>query len=195
MKSIDYLYNLVGQSNFTTIGYTFQDEKLKDGFISKLPIFRLKELSSSFSFNNIRQEIKQKVRENRLDCLLDNTEEFIDIPNFDYLVVDLEDIPPSGKDDGYVSMHRSIQLKNLLENLRSDSIKNDYKVIFTASTYKTISDDRISRELHDSTEQLKGGSSSMYMADLVLMIKDGFAKIAKSRFGFNDEIISLDELK
>jgi hypothetical protein len=187
MKSIEYLYNLVGQSNFTTIGYTFQDEKLKDELISRLPNFRLKELSSSFSFNNIRQEIKQKIRENRLDCLLDNTDEFIDIPNFDYLVVDLEDIPPSGKDDGYVSMHRSIQLRNLLENLRSDSIKNDYKVIFTASTYKTISD--------DPTEQLKGGNSGIYMADLVLMIKDRFAKIAKNRFGFDDEIISLDELK
>ena len=194
MKSIEYLYGLVGQSNFTTIGYNFQDEKLKDELISRLPNFRLKELSSSFSFNNIKQEIKQKVRENRLDCLLDNTEEFIDIPNFDYLLVDLEDIPPSGKDDGYVSMYRSIQLRNLLENLRSDSIKNDYKVIFTASTYKTISDDRISRELHDSTEQLKCGSSGMYMADLVLMIKDGIAKITKNRFGYNDETISLNVL-
>ena len=29
MKPIEYLYDLVGQSNFTTIGYTFQDEKLK----------------------------------------------------------------------------------------------------------------------------------------------------------------------
>ena len=194
MKSIEYLYGLVGQSNFTTIGYTHQDEKLKDELISRLPNFRLKELSSSFSFNNIKQEIKQKVRENRLDCLFDNTKEFIDIPNFDYLVVDLEDISPSGKDDGYVSMHRSIQLKNLLVNLRSDSIENDYKVIFTTPTYKTISDDRISRELHDSTEQLKCGSSGMYMADLVLMIKDGIAKITKNRFGYNDETISLNVL-
>jgi hypothetical protein len=191
MKSIEYLYDLIRKSQFTTIGYTytFQDEKLKDELISRLPNFRLKELTSSFSFNNIKQEIKQKVRENRLDCLLDNTDEFIDIPKFDYIVVDLEDIPPrvKDKDDGYTSMYRSNQIRNLLENLRSDSIKNDYKVIFTASTYKTMSD--------DPTEQLKGGSSGMYMADLVIMIKDGFAKIAKSRFGFNDEIISLDELK
>jgi hypothetical protein len=187
MKSIEYLYDLVGQSNFTTIGYTFQDEKLKDELIFRLPNFRLKELSSSFSFNNIKQEIKQKVRENRLDCLLDSTEEFIDIPKFDYLIVDLEDIPPSGKDDGDVSMHRSIQLRNLLENLRSDSIENDYKVIFTTPTYKTMTDNPI--------DKLKGGSSAMYMADLALMIKDGFVKILKNRFGHNDEIISLDELK
>ena len=186
MKSIEYLYGLVGQSNFTTIGYTHQDEKLKDELISRLPNFRLKELSSSFSFNNIKQEIKQKVRENRLDCLFDNTKEFIDIPKFDYLVVDLEDIPPSGKDDGYVSMHRSIQLKNLLENLRNDSIENNYKVIFTTTTYTTMTD--------EPKDQLKGGSSGMYMADLVLMIKDGIAKITKNRFGYNDETISLNVL-
>ena len=187
MKSIEYLYGLVGQSNFTTIGYNLQDENLKDEFISRLPNFRLKELISSFSFNNIKQEIKQKVRENRLDCLLDNTDEFIDIPKFDYLVVDLEDIPPNGKDNGDVSMHRSIQLRNLLENLRSDSIKSDYKVIFTAPTYKTMSDHQM--------DQLKGGSSGMYVADLVFMIKDNIAKITKNRFGHDCEIISLDELK
>ena len=93
MKPIEYLYDLVGQSNFTTIGYTFQDEKLKDEFISKLPIFRLKELGSSFSsFANMTQLIKQKVRENRIDCLLDNSDEYFDIPKFDYIVLDLEDM-------------------------------------------------------------------------------------------------------
>jgi hypothetical protein len=181
MKSIDYLYGLVGKSNFTTIGYTSQDEKLKDGFISKLPIFRLKELGSSFSFNNIKQLIIQKVRENRIDCLLDNSDVYFDIPKFDYLVLDLEDmVKVEVKDDGYVSMHRSIQLKNLLENLRNDSIENNYKVIFTTTTYKK--------------DQLKGGSSSMFMADLVVMFNGGVAKITKNRFGFNDEIISLTEL-
>ena len=188
MKSIDYLYNLVGQSNFTTIGYTSQDEKLKDGFISKLPIFRLKELDSSFSFTNMRQLIKQKVRENRIDCLLDNSDEYFDIPKFDYLVLDLEDmVKVEVKDDGYVSMHRSIQLKNLLENLRNDSIENNYKVIFTTTTYTTMTD--------EPKDQLKGGSSSMYMADLVVMFNDGVAKIVKNRFSGDNEIICLDELK
>ena len=187
MKSIDYLYDLVGKSNFTTIGYTSQDEKLKDGFISKLPIFRLRELGSSFSFNNIKQLIVQKVRENRIDCLLDNSDVYFDIPKFDYLLLDIEDMTKvEVKDDGYVSMHRSIQLKNLLENLRNDSIENNYKVIFTTTTYTTMTD--------EPKDQLKGGSSSMFMADLVVMFNGGVAKIEKNRFGFNDEIISLTEL-
>lgn len=187
MRSIDYLYDLVGQSNFTTIGYKSRDERLKDEFISKLPIFRLKELGSSFPFNNIKQLIKQKVRENRIDCLLDNSDEYFDIPKFDYLVLDLEDmVKLEVKDDGYVSMHRSIQLKNLLENLRNDSIENNYKVIFTTTTYTTMTD--------EPKDQLKGGSYSMYMADLVVMFNGGVAKITKNRFGYNDEIISLTEL-
>ena len=188
MKSIDYLYNLVGQSNFTTIGYTSQDEKLKDEFISKLPIFRLIELGSSFSsfsVGNMGQLIKQKVRENRIDCLLDNSDEYFNIPKFDYLVVDIEDMVEV-KDDGYLSMHKSIQMRNLLENLRSDSIENNYKVIFTTTTYTTMTD--------EPKDQLKGGSSSMFMADLVVMFNSGVAKITKNRFGFNDEIISLTEL-
>ena len=188
MKSIDYLYNLVGQSNFTTIGYASQDERLKDGFISKLPIFRLKELDSSFSFTNIRQLIIQKVRENRIDCLLDNSDVYFDIPKFDYLLLDIEDMTKvEVKDDGYVSMHKSIQLKNLLENLRNDSIENNYKVIFTTTTYTTMTDEPV--------DQLKGGSSSMYIADLVVMFNGGVAKIVKNRFSGDNEIICLDELK
>ena len=54
MKPIEYLHDLVGQSNFTTIGYTFQDEKLKDEFISKLPCIRYKEIDSSSSLDICR---------------------------------------------------------------------------------------------------------------------------------------------
>ena len=189
MRSIDYLYDLVGQSNFTTIGYTFQDERLKDEFISKLPIFRLSELGSSFSFSNMRQLIKQKVRENRIDCLLDNSDEYFDIPKFDYLVFDIEDmVNVEVKNDGYLSMHKSIQLRNLLENLRSDSIENNYKVIFTTTTYTTMTD--------EPKYELKGGSSySMYMADLVVMFNGDVAQITKNRHSIDNEIVSLIELK
>lgn len=188
MKSIEYLYNLVEQSNFTTIGYNFQDEKLKDEFISRLPIFRLKELGSSFSFNNIKQLIKQKVREKRLDCLFNDSDEFIDsIPNFEYLVIDIEDIPTKDKDKDNLSLHRSIQLRNIIEMLRSDSIENNYKVIFTSTTYKSMDENPINR--------ISGASSPIYLSDLVIMFNDEFATIVKNRFGFNDEIVSLNELK
>ena len=75
-------------------------------------------------------------------------------------------------------------MNNLLENLRSDSIENNYKVIFTSPTYKTLS--------NYPKDQIKGGDSSMFVADLVVMFNGGVVKIVKSRFGIDNETISLN---
>jgi hypothetical protein len=178
MKPIENLYDLVGQSNFTTIGYTFQDEKLKDEFISKLPFIRYKEIDSSFSFDG---SIKQKLRDIRLDSLLNDTPD-IGL-KFEYLVLDFEeDLEKSEKNE----IARSIQLSGILEKLRGESIKCGIKVIFTTPTYSSLD--------VTPTQNLKGGSKSMYMADLVFMINSGIAKIAKNRFGIDNETFSLNEL-
>lgn len=183
MKPIEYLYYLVGQSNFTTIGYTFQDEKLKDEFISKLPCIRYKEIDSSFSFDG---SIKQKLRDIRLDSLLNDTPD-IGL-KFEYLVLDFEeDLPYLGKGDKH-EISRSILLGSIIEKLRGESIECGIKVIFTTPTYTSLG--------VTSTQKLKGGSKSMHMADLVFMINSGIAKIEKNRFshGHFDETISLNGL-
>ena len=180
MKPIEYLYDLVGQSNFTTIGYTFQDEKLKDEFISKLPCIRYKEIDSSFSFDGT---IKQKLRDIRLDSLLNDTPD-IGL-KFEYLVLDFEeDLPYLGKGDKN-EISRSIQLSGILEKLRGESIECVIKVIFTTPTYSS---------LDTPTQNLKGGSKSMYMADLVFFVNDGIAKLMKNRFGIDNETFSLNGL-
>ena len=182
MKPIEYLYDLVGQSNFTTIGYTFQDEKLKDEFISKLPCIRYKEIDSSFSFDGT---IKQKLRDLRLDSLLLN-----DIPDiglkFEYLVLDFEeDLPYLEKGDKH-EISRSILLGSILEKLRGESIECGIKVIFTTPTYSSLD--------VTPTQNFKGGSKSLHMADLVFMINSGIAKLIKNRFGVNNETFSLNGL-
>jgi hypothetical protein len=58
-------------------------KKLKDEFISKLPCIRYKEIDSSFSFDGT---IKQKLRDIRLDSLLNDTP-----VKFEYLVLDFEE--------------------------------------------------------------------------------------------------------
>ena len=177
MKPIEYLYDLVGQSNFTTIGYTFQDEKLKDEFISKLPCIRYKEIDSSFSFDG---SIKQKLRDIRLDSILNDSSDIGIKPV--YLILDYDDLPSQP------DVSRYIQLGYLLEKLRSQGIESDVKIIFTTPTYDSL-------EL-SPTQKIKGGSKSLYMADLVFMINSGIAKIAKNRFshGHFDETISLNGL-
>jgi hypothetical protein len=177
MKPIEYLYGLVGQSNFTTIGYTFQDEKLKDEFISKLPFIRYKEMDSSFSFDGT---IKQKLRDIRLDSILNDSSDIGIKPV--YLILDYDDLPSQP------DVSRYVQSGYLLEKLRIQGIESDIKIIFTTPTYDSL-------EL-SPTQKIKGGSKSLYMADLVFMINSGIAKIAKNRFshGHFDETISLNGL-
>ena len=178
MKPIENLYDLVDQSRFTTIGYTFQDEKLKDEFISKLPCIRYKEIDSSFSFDG---SIKQKLRDIRLDSLLNDTDIGL---KFEYLVLDFErDLPYLGKGDKN-EISRSIQLSSILEKLRGQSIECGIKVIFTTPTYTSFY----------LKQNLKGGSKSMYMADLAFIVNDGIAKLMKNRFGIDNETFSLNEL-
>lgn len=187
MKPIDYLYDLIGQSNFTTFGYSFKNEKIKDELISKFPIFRIRELSS-FSFKNIKGQIKQQIRESRIDSIFNGNE--IKIPNFEYLVIDIEDIPSNKNDDdgsslAWLSIHRSNQIKNILENLRIDSMENNYKVIFTTPINKKLDENPVN--------QLIGGHSSLYVSDLALVLDDD-CKIIKNRFGNDNETISLNGL-
>jgi hypothetical protein len=117
MKSIEYLYDLVGKSCFTTIGYSSIYERINVKF-----------------------------------------------PNID-------------------SMARYLRLKETLENLRSVGIENNIKVIFTSPIYRLSEDYTI-----------KGGSSPIYVADLVLVLNGDNCKISKNRFGEINQTISLSRL-
>ena len=171
MKSIEDLYDLVNKSSFTTIGYTSQHESLKDEFISKLPHMVInEEIDSSFSFKSI-------IRDNKLESLLDNKD--LIIP--EYFVIDYENVKFPNID----SMARYLRLKETLENLRYVGMENNIKVIFTSPIYRLSEDYTI-----------KGGSSPIYVADLVLMLNGDNCKISKNRFshGHFDETISLNGL-
>ena len=169
MKSIEYLYDLVGKSCFTTIGYSSISERIKDEFISKLPhLVITEEIDSSFSF-------KSFIRDSKLELLLDNKD--LIIP--EYLIVDYENVKFPNID----SMARYLRLKETLENLRSVGIENNIKVIFTSPIYRLSEDYTI-----------KGGSSPIYVADLVLMLNGDNCKISKNRFGEINQTISLSRL-
>ena len=171
MKSIEDVYDLVNKSSFKTIGYTSKHESLKDEFISKLSNMIIdEEIDSSFSF-------KSFIRDSKLELLLDNKD--LIIP--EYLIVDYENVKFPNID----SMARYLRLKETLENLKYVGIENNIKVIFTSPIYRLSEDYTI-----------KGGSSPIYVADLVLMLNGDNCKISKNRFshGHFDETISLNGL-
>jgi hypothetical protein len=47
--SIEQIFDFMNKSNLTIVGYQFQDERIKDEFISKLPHIEIFEFDSSFS--------------------------------------------------------------------------------------------------------------------------------------------------
>ena len=169
MESIEYLYDLLNKSNFITIGYTSQHESLKDEFISKLPSMVInEEIDSSFSFKSI-------IRDNKLESLLDNKD--LIIP--EYFVIDYDKVSFPNIDN----MARYLRLKETLENLRYVGIENNIKIIFTSPIYRLSEDYTI-----------KGGSTPMYIADLVLMLNGGSCIIKKNRFDRDNKTISLNGL-
>lgn len=169
MESIEYLYDLLNKSNFITIGYTFQDERIKDEFISKLPHMVInEEIDSSFSFKSI-------IRDSKLESLLDNKD--LIIP--EYIIIDYDKVSFPNID----SMARYLRLKSTLQNLRSVGIENNIKVIFTSPIYRSANEDNI-----------KGGSTPIYISDLVLMLNGSNCIIKKNRFDGDNKTISLNGL-
>ena len=66
MKPINKIFEYLKESNLTMIGYKYQDERIKDELISKLPHIEIFEFDSSFSVM-ATLGIKINVVKNRFD--------------------------------------------------------------------------------------------------------------------------------
>ena len=175
------LLDLVKKSDFTLIGYTFKEERLKDEFISNFSFIEIDEISSSFSFKSFLRDLKLK-------SILENGES---VKNPEYILLDISNIRIEEKDS---LGGRQKVIRKIIEKIREDvyrdyssefPAKPQYKVIFTCSLYNsgTNSND-------NEISNFSGGSVSIFTSDLVLSIKDNKIKVLKNRFGNNgDEIV------
>jgi len=179
---IDYLFDLLKQSDVSLLGYTFKQERIKDEIISKLPHVVIPEIDSSFSFKSFLRDLK-------IQSILENGET---VNNPEYLVLDLNDI--RYKSDDLIGRQR--QIKNIIEKIREDmysvSEKQPYKLLILTTLYN-------SRKNTDNSDitNFSGGSQPIYMSDLALVMKDNSIKVVKNRFGNDgdDILISFDKLK
>jgi hypothetical protein len=179
MKSLNDLFDLIKQSDVTLIGYTFQDEKIKDELISNFNYIDVVEIDSSFSFKSFLRDLKLK-------SILE-TGEFVKNP--DYILLDIGNIPIKNNDALY---GRQKFIKTFVEDLRSQiytdcsecPAKPQFKIILTTSLYKSgIKSD-------GDIKNFSGGSGSLYVSDLVFTISDNKIKVIKNRFGIDgDEIL------
>ena len=170
MKTSNELFNLVKQSDMTLIGYTFKDERIKDELISNFNYVEIKEIDSSFSF-------KSFLRNEKLNNILDSGKKF------DYILLDLNNILPTAYDPSKV-FNRVGFIRNVLERLREriwTEGQPQYKIIITSPVNKTLENDDIGSFI--------GGNQPIYMADLVIVLKENLAKVIKNRNGSEGDYI------
>ena len=168
MNSKKDLLDLINKSPLTLIGYTFQDERIKDELISNFNYVEIKEIDSSFSF-------KSFLRNEKLNHILDSGKKF------DYILLDLNNILPTSYDPSKV-FNRVGFIRNVLEKLRERiwvEGEPQYKIIVTSPVYKSIGG-----SVHtDGMGRFIGGDQPIYMSDLVVVLKGQIARVIKNRDG------------
>jgi hypothetical protein len=170
MNSKEDLCSLIEESPLTLIGYTFKDERIKDELISNFNYVEIKEIDSSFSF-------KSFLRNEKLNNILDSGKKF------DYILLDLNNILPTAYDPSKV-FNRVGFIRNVLERLREriwTEGQPQYKIIITSAVNKTLENDDIGSFI--------GGNQPIYMADLVIVLKENLAKVIKNRNGSDGDYI------
>lgn len=175
MEPISKIFDFLKESNLTMIGYKFRDERIKDELISKIPCIEIFEFDSSFS---VMATLKQTVRERKIGSVIDGE----DFSQEEFLVVDLAGF--RSKSDEAIS--RSKEISDMVEEMRAHTIGTEYKLIVLSP---------INSNPSGEVPSFRGGSRSLYAADLVYVIEGRKINILKNRFDGDNITISLDGLK
>lgn len=180
MKPIDKIFEYLKESNLTMIGYKYQDERIKDELISKLPHIEIFEFDSSFS---VMSALKRTIRDKKIGSVLDG-EEF---SNTNFLVVDLGNFSMSKSEDVF---ERSRHISEFVGQMRKEVLETKYSLIILSPVNSTMES-----TLGNHIPSFSGGNRSIYMADMVYVIEGRKIKIVKNRFDGDNITISLDNLK
>ena len=180
MKPINKIFEYLKESNLTMIGYKYQDERIKDELISKLPHIEIFEFDSSFS---VMVALKQTIREKKIDSVLDGE----DFSNAEFIVVDLGNFSMSKSEDSFV---RSRNISEFIGQMRKEVLDTKYSLIIL-SPVNSIMESALGNDI----PSFSGGNRSVYMADMVYVIEGRKIKIIKNRFDSDNITISLDNLK
>lgn len=190
MKNTEYFFELIKKSDISLLGYRFNQERLKDEIISKLPHMVVPEIDSSFSFKSFLRDLKLK-------SILETGET---VKNPEYLVLDLNNI--RFKSDDLFGRQR--QIGNILNKIRDDMYSEPfqlpnkfpdfvppYKLLILTTLYssglKNVDDANITN--------FSGGSEPIYISDVAIVMKEESMKVIKNRFDDNNIDISYNKLK
>ena len=180
MNPINKIFEYLKESNLTMIGYKYQDERIKDELISKLPHIEIFEFDSSFS---VMSALKRTIRDKKIGSVLDG-EEF---SNTNFLVVDLGNFSISKSEDTF---ERSRHISEFVGQMRKEVLETKYSLIILSPVNSTMES-----ALGNDIPSFSGGNRSIYMADMAYVIEGKTIKIIKNRFDGDNITISLDNLK
>lgn len=180
MKPINKIFEYLKESNLTMIGYKYQDERIKDELISKLPHIEIFEFDSSFS---VMSALKRTIREKKIDSVLDG--EYFS--NVDFIVVDLGNFSIPKSEDAF---GRSRHISEFIGQMRKEVLETKYSLIILSPVNSTMES-----ALGNDIPSFSGGNRSIYMADMAYVIEGRKIKIVKNRFDGDNITISLDNLK
>lgn len=179
MNPINKIFEYLKESNLTMIGYKYQDERIKDELISKLPHIEIFEFDSSFS---VMSALKRTIRDKKIGTVLDG-EEF---SNTNFLVVDLGNFSISKSEDAF---ERSRHISEFVGQMRKEVLETKYSLIILSPVNSTMG------SALGNIPSFSGGNRSIYMADMAYVIEGRKIKIIKNRFDGDNITISLDNLK
>ena len=180
MEPINKIFEYLKESNLTMIGYKYQDERIKDELISKLPHIEIFEFDSSFS---VMVALKRTIREKKIESVLDGK----NFSNAEFIVVDLGNFSMPKSEDAF---GRSRHISEFIGQMRKEVLETKYSLIILSPVNSTMES-----ALGNNIPSFSGGNRSIYMADMVYVIEGRKIKIVKNRFDGDNITISLDNLK
>lgn len=156
------MLDFISLSDFTVIGYTYKDERVRDELISNISYKEIEINSSSFS-------LKKIVRDFKIESLFDKN----DISNnVTHLLLDINNIIiPNDVRSG---ISKSLYIRDIVKEIRESVLFTDYKLILLS---------RLNKNIVSDSDYLSGGERILYMCDLAYVIKDGVVSIIKNRYG------------
>ena len=180
MNPINKIFEYLKESNLTMIGYKYQDERIKDELISKLPHIEIFEFDSSFS---VMSALKRTIREKKIESVLDGK----GFSNTNFLVVDLGNFSMSKSESTF---ERSRHISEFVGQMRKEVLETKYSLIILSPVNSTMGS-----ALGNDIPSFSGGNRSIYMADMAYVMEGRKIKIIKNRFDGDNITISLDNLK
>jgi hypothetical protein len=184
-NNIDTFYNLLNESTISLLGYTFNEERLKDELVSKIPHYKVSEIDSSFN-------LKSFVRDLKIKSILEDKY----LNEIKYIVLDvnvlrnnirLNKIGVSQLNKTRIDISISSELGSLINKVGLQFYETGYKLLLTSPLNKSISNNK-------DIFNFIGGNKSIYMSDVVFTIESDKINILKNRHS-EEKQISIKGLK